>query len=324
MAPPFRTAKRWMTKRVIPDYTNQLDLFSEAVEETPAPVSDAPARTAGFSQGRPRPEQMRFLDLVPLPPEDAVRTPAPKTATTTIRRSDGHPQRLLFQPDTDARDEPSPQAETSDVREVPAGKVFDIEPEAKPSRDFRITAEHRIGEGSLQEKARDNIAAIRLLKTLEAENREATEDEKPVLARYVGWGAMPNVFGYYPPPDWRSTAEAVKELLTDAEYQSARASTPNAHYTSSLVIEAIWNGLHRMGLGKGAQILEPAMGVGHFFGLMAELMQGGHRTGVELDSITARIAQKLYPDATIFAKGFEETPLPDNYFDVVIGNVPFG
>ena len=177
----------------------------------------------------------------------------------------------------------------------------------------------------LHEKARDNIAAIRLLKTLEAENREATDDEKPALARYVGWGGMPNVFGYYPPNEWRSTAEAVKELLTEEEYESARASTPNAHFTSPLVIEAIWSGLHHIGFGKGAQILEPAMGVGHFFGLMPESMQGGgHRTGVELDSITARIAQKLYPDATIFAKGFEETPLPDNYFDAVVGNVPFG
>jgi type I restriction-modification system DNA methylase subunit len=116
----------------------------------------------------------------------------------------------------------------------------------------------------------------------------------------------------------------VKELLTDKEYESARASTPNAHYTSPQVIEAIWSGLHHMGLGKGAQILEPAMGVGHFFGLMPESMQGGHKTGVELDSITARIASKLYPDSTIFAKGFEETPLPDNYFDAIVSNVPFG
>jgi N12 class adenine-specific DNA methylase len=145
-----------------------------------------------------------------------------------------------------------------------------------------------------------------------------------VLARYVGWGGMPNVFDDVPPEQWRNTARAVKELLTDAEYESARASTPNAHFTSPQVIEAIWNGLHRLGLAHGAQVLEPAMGAGHFFGLMPESMQGGHRTGVELDSITARIASKLYPDCTIFAKGFEETPLPDNYFDAVVGNVPFG
>ncbi len=176
----------------------------------------------------------------------------------------------------------------------------------------------------MHEKARDNVAAIRLLKTLEAENRDASDEEKAVLARYVGWGGMPNVFDYAPPEEWRNTARSVKELLTDSEYESARASTPNAHFTSPQVIEAIWNGLRRLGLAQGAQVLEPAMGVGNFFGLMPESMQGGHRTGIELDSITARIASKLYPDSCVFAKGFEETPLPDNYFDAVVGNVPFG
>lgn len=176
----------------------------------------------------------------------------------------------------------------------------------------------------MQEKVRDNIAAIRLLKTLEAENRDATNDEKAVLARYLGWGAMSAIFDTFQRDEWRSTARAVKELLTEEEFESARGSTPNAHFTSPQVIGAIWSGLQRLGLGSGAQILEPAMGVGHFFGLMPESMQCGHRTGIELDSITARIAKKLYPDSTIFAKGFEETPLPDNYFDAIVGNVPFG
>ena len=213
-----------------------------------------------------------------------------------------------------------------DKRDSPARRVvFDPEPEPKPSRDFRITDAHRIGQGGLHEKARDNIAAIRLLKTLEAGKRDATDDEKAVLARYVGWGALANsVFGYHVAPEWRNTAGAVKELLTEPEYESARASTPNAHFTSPQVIEAIWSGLQHLGVAKGAQVLEPAMGVGNFFGLMPKTLDGGHRTGVELDSITARIAQKLYPDSTIFAKGLEETPLPDNYFDAVVGNVPFG
>jgi N12 class adenine-specific DNA methylase len=214
-------------------------------------------------------------------------------------------------------------------RAVPAaGRVHlpveEPELEAQPSRDFRIDASHRIGQGGLHEKARDNIAAIRLLKTLESENRDATDDEKAVLARYAGWGAIPNVFHHSPPQEWRSIAQSVRELLTETEYESAQASTPNAHYTSPMVIKAIWDGLARLGLGKGAQILEPAMGVGHFFGMMPESMQGGHRTGVELDSITARIAKKLYPDSSIFAKGFEETLLPDNYFDAIVSNVPFG
>ena len=308
MAPPFRTAKRWMTKRVIPDYTNQLDLFSEAPIETPAPVVSSPVGTSG-ARRPPRPQQLAFDLWEPLPPEDTPRPPAePASAQTGVGR----------------QEEKSPGLRTGGGQGSSGGRVLDIEPEEKPSRDFRITTAHRIGQGGLHEKARDNIASIRLLKTLEAENREATLDEMSTLARYVGWGAMPNVFGHYPPPDWRNTAEAVKELLTVPEFESARASTPNAHFTSPQVIEAIWSGLHRLGLGKGAQILEPAMGVGHFFGLIPESMQGGHRTGVELDSITARIAQKIYPDATIFAKGFEETPLPDNYFDAVVGNVPFG
>jgi N12 class adenine-specific DNA methylase len=141
----------------------------------------------------------------------------------------------------------------------------------------------------------------------------------------VGWGGIAGIFesNYRRRPEWDRSAEELRQILTDGEYESARASTPNAHFTSPIVVSAIWDGLQRVGVGKGAEILEPAMGVGNFLGLQPESMQG-HRTGVELDSITARIAKKLYPDSTIFHKGFEETPLPDNYFDAVVGNVPFG
>jgi N12 class adenine-specific DNA methylase len=205
--------------------------------------------------------------------------------------------------------------------------LFDLNPllEEKPSRDFRITDAHRIGHGGLHEKARDNLAAIRTLKRLEAENRDATDAEKAVLARYVGWGALPNAFAYRPPEEWKGVAHEVEQLLTPEEYESARASTPNAHFTSPQVIEAVWDAMLRLGLKPGAQILEPSLGVGHFFGLMPPaVLPATKRTGVELDSVTARIAKKLYPDATIFAKGFEETQLPDNFFDAVVGNVPFG
>jgi hypothetical protein len=212
---------------------------------------------------------------------------------------------------------------------VPAGAALirqpDPEPDPVPSRDFRITEALRIGEGSLRDKAFDNIEAIRVLKRIEAESREATGAEKSLLVKYTGWGAMANAFRPYPPPEWEHTAEELRELLTDAEYESARASTPNAHYTSPAVIASIWQAMQRFGLRPGAQILEPSMGVGHFFGLMPdELLPGARRTGVELDDITARIAKCLYPDATMFAKGFEDTPLPDNFFDAVIGNIPFG
>jgi len=199
------------------------------------------------------------------------------------------------------------------------------EPLAQPSRDFRITAAHRIGEGSLREKALANLAAIRTLKQIEADDREATGEEKAILARYSGWGAMANVFEAHPPREWEKTADELRQLLTTDEYASARASTPNAHFTSPLVISGVWEGLERLGVEAGAEILEPSMGVGHFFGLMPEtLAPGARRTGVELESLTARIAQRLYPDATIFAKGFEETPLPNNFFDAVVGNIPFG
>jgi N12 class adenine-specific DNA methylase len=211
-----------------------------------------------------------------------------------------------------------------DVREV---EISDIAPEApaSPSRDFRITESHRIGQGGLKEKARDNIAAIRTLRLIEDESREARESEKAVLARYSGWGALSNVFHPYPRSDWEEIARDVKQYLTSEEYDSARASTPNAHFTSPLVIQALWQAMERFGLGRSAQILEPSLGVGHFFGLMPDsLLPGCRRTGVELDGITARIAKQLYPDATIFAKGFEETHLPDNFFDAVIGNIPFG
>jgi hypothetical protein len=222
----------------------------------------------------------------------------------------------------------------SDVREVDAREiqvreiqVSDIAPEAArpPPRDFRINEAHRIGQGGQKEKARDNIAAIRTLRLVEDESRAASEAEKTVLARYSGWGALSNVFHPYPRSDWAEIAREVRQHLTPEEYDSARASTPNAHFTSPVVIQALWEAMERFGLAPGAQILEPSMGVGHFFGLMPEsLLPGCRRTGVELDDITARIAKQLYPDATIFAKGFEETGLPDNFFDAVIGNIPFG
>jgi hypothetical protein len=204
---------------------------------------------------------------------------------------------------------------------------FDPDPviEEKPFRDFRITDAHRIGQGTLHQKARDNIAAIRTLKKVEDESRDATEEEKAVLARYVGWGSMSAAFDRWCPQEWKQTSKEIESLLTPQEYESAQASTPNAHFTSPMVISAIWDGLQRLGLSEGSHILEPSMGAGHFLGLMPPaVLPGSHRTGVELDSVTARIAAKLYPDSTIFAKGFEETALPDNYFDAVVGNVPFG
>ena len=136
---------------------------------------------------------------------------------------------------------------------------------------------------------------------------------------------MPNAFAPQPQRDWQNIADDLKDLLSAEEYASARASTPNAHYTSPEVVQAIWQAMERFGLQPGGQILEPSMGVGHFFGLMPEgLYPGTRRTGVELDTITASIAAKLYPDSTVHPKAFEDTPLPGDFFDAAVGNIPFG
>jgi hypothetical protein len=198
-------------------------------------------------------------------------------------------------------------------------------PESGLTHDFRISDAHHVGEGSLREKALANLAAIRTLKQVEADQRPATEEEKALLVRYSGWGAMPQAFSDHDYSAWNEIGDELKALLTKEEYNSVRASLPNAHYTAPLVIRAIWSALERMGVSSGVHILEPSIGIGHFFGLMPEsLYSGTPRTGIELDSVSARIARLLYPDSTIHAKPFEETTLPDNFFDVVIGNVPFG
>ena len=178
----------------------------------------------------------------------------------------------------------------------------------------------------MHEKARANIAAIRLLKDIEAAHRDASDDEKASLVRYAGWGALAQMFEPEErlKHEWQAAATELTALLTEQEYASARATTPNAHFTSPLVIRAIWNGLGKLGVTGRLDVLEPAVGVGHFFGLMPDALRGGHRTGIELDGLTARIARTLYPDAAIFPQGFETTNFPDNFFDLVVGNVPFG
>ena len=182
---------------------------------------------------------------------------------------------------------------------------------------FHITDDN-LGNGTLSEKFDRNIAAIRLLNQLETENRPATAEEQQVLSRYVGWGGMANAFS----PDNRRYEE-LKNLLTADEYKAARASVLNAHYTSPTIIRAIYDAAAQFGFENG-KILEPSMGVGNFFGMLPESMKDSQLTGVELDSISGRIARKLYPNADIKITGYENTKFADNSFDVAIGNVPFG
>lgn len=196
------------------------------------------------------------------------------------------------------------------------------------STDYRITPADHIGEGSIKQKANDNLAAIRLLKQIEAEGREATPDEQKTLVKYVGWGGMPQPFMENGVPrDWQGVRAELDSLLTTEEFASARASTPNAHYTSPMVIEGIWNALGRLGFSphETYTMLEPAMGAGHFFGMTPEgIADRAQRVGIELDSITGRIAKLLYPQVDVHVSGFEKVRLPNDYFDLAVSNVPFG
>ena len=193
---------------------------------------------------------------------------------------------------------------------------------AADRHNFRITDDDTIGVGGAKEKFRNNMAAINLLHELEIENRLATPEEQEVLSRYVGWGGLSMAFDEHN----AAWAEEFKELyasLSPEEYRAAMESTLTAFYTPPVVIKAMYDALDRLGFSQG-NILEPSCGTGNFFGLLPESMQNSKLHGVEIDSLTGRIAKQLYQKANIAIEGFEKTNLPDDHFDVVIGNVPFG
>ena len=188
------------------------------------------------------------------------------------------------------------------------------------AENFRITDDH-LGEGGPKAKYQANVAAIKLLKYLEETTGQATPEQQEVLSRYVGWGGVADAFDP-DKPAWAAEYAELKELLTSEEYAAARASTLNAHYTSPTVIRAVYETVERMGFRTG-NILEPSCGVGNFFGMLPESMAGSRLYGVELDSISGRIARQLYPKADITVAGFETTDRRD-FYDLAIGNVPFG
>jgi N12 class adenine-specific DNA methylase len=189
--------------------------------------------------------------------------------------------------------------------------------------NYRISDRDRLGEGSLKQKFRANVEAIKVLRRIESEQRPASDDEKAVLVRYVGWGGLPQVFDVNS-REWFKEQVELSELLTDEEHASARASTLNAHYTSPVIVRGMYAALTRFGFRHG-RVLEPACGLGHFVGLMPEEMHAHSTiTGVEIDLLTARFAKTLYPDADIRHQPFEETRLADGFYDVAISNIPFG
>ena len=196
-----------------------------------------------------------------------------------------------------------------------------VEHHSTNANNFVITDEN-LGVKTPKARFAANAAAIRTLNAIEAEHRTATPDEQAVLSGYTGWGAIPNAFDP-DNKDWSNEYAELKTLLTDEEFIDARRSTLNAHFTSPVIINAIYEGLANLGFEQG-KILEPAMGIGNFFGAMPEKMRGSELHGVELDSLTGRIAQQLYPGADIQIKGFEKTKFANDSFDVVVGNVPFG
>lgn len=195
------------------------------------------------------------------------------------------------------------------------------EPPKEKAENFRIT-DMDLGAGGPKAKFRMNMDAIKLLKELEFDGRQATPEEQITLSKYVGWGGLADAFDEKKEA-WADEFIELYETLSPEEYAAARGSTLNAHYTSPTVIRAMYEGLANMGF-EGGNILEPSMGVGNFFGLLPEEMQKSRLYGVELDSITGRIAKQLYPNASVTVDGFEKTAYPNDFFDVVIGNVPFG
>ena len=190
------------------------------------------------------------------------------------------------------------------------------------SAENYVISDMELGVGTTKEKFQRNVEAIRTLETIESEKRPATNEEQEVLSKYVGWGGLADAFDETKSA-WVKEYAELKDLLSEEEYLSARESTLNAHYTSPVIIQEIYRTLQRMGFTKG-NLLEPSVGIGNFFGMLPETMRESHLYGVELDSLTGRIARLLYPKANITVDGYEKTTFPNDFFDAAVGNVPFG
>ena len=293
-------------------YTRQLDGFGQ---ERPEPAAESPTFHSETMAVYPGDKNNLPYDVVverlhieePEPP--APVTEPEKTFEEVL---DEHPVSIQVNgqwqtfPNAKAAEEASYEEYKANLR--------------RNAQNFRITDEH-LGEGGPKAKFQANINAIRLLKNLEAAGQQASPEQQEVLSRYVGWGGLADAFDPEKPA-WALEYAQLKELLTRLEYAAARSSTLNAHYTSPTVIQAIYEAVGRMGFETG-NILEPSMGVGNFFGMLPEEMRNSRLYGVELDPVSGRIAKQLYPKADITVGGFETTDRRD-FFDLAIGNVPFG
>lgn len=291
-----------------PEQRNDLGIRPDAL----SPEQDAPALDG------PAPDAQSYAEMhmrigenppVPFPTSSAAEATGEQPAEKPERQSEP----IAIYP---AQQNNLPFDVVVERMHIPDGK-----PDKAPALDYRI-ADDALGHGGPKAKFRMNLEAIRTLGKIEGENRRATKQEQEILSRYVGWGGIPQAFD----PNnsaWASEYAELKAALTETEYESARASTLNAHYTSPIVIKAVYQAIENLGFRRG-NILEPSCGIGSFFGLLPENMAGSKLYGVELDSITGRIARQLYQNADIQIKGFENTDYPDSFFDLAIGNVPFG
>ena len=293
-------------------YARQLDGFGQ---ERPEPAAEPPAYHAETVAVYPGDKNHLPYDVViqtlrtnePEPP-----APAAEPEKTPDEVLDEHPISIQVNgqwqtfPNARAAEEASYEEYKANLR--------------RTAENFRITDDH-LGEGGPKAKFQANIAAIKLLKYLEETTEQATPEQQKILSRYVGWGGLSDAFDPEK-PTWALEYAQLKELLTPEEYTAARSSTLNAHYTSPTVIQAIYEAVDRMGFETG-NILEPSCGVGNFFGMLPEKMRNSRLYGVELDSISGRIAKQLYPKADITVAGFETTDRRD-FYDLAIGNVPFG
>ena len=312
-------------------YARQLDGF---VQEQDEPYMEAPAAVEEPAE-------------TAKPIEEAAEAPAFHSETVAVYPGDknGLPYDVVVERLHVDRPEPTPPEPTPDTQPeekpdhpvaIPVNGEWQTFPNQRAAEqaayqeyrdnlrrnaeNFRITDDH-LGEGGPKAKYQANVAAIKLLKYLEGTTGQATPEQKEVLSRYVGWGGVADAFDP-DKPAWAAEYAELKELLTPEEYEAARASTLNAHYTSPTVIRAVYEAVERMGFRTG-NILEPSCGVGNFFGMLPESMAGSRLYGVELDSISGRIARQLYPKADITVAGFETTDRRD-FYDLAIGNVPFG
>lgn len=294
-------------------------------------ISGGPGGGSGYGAGNTLKKIMQELGydgIIVQESVDGIRGDARKAGRSVPDLSavedDGYVKALvLFDPEAALTYEDTTQTSKPAL----TNRSIEKNSETMSASDFVITNElDQLGGDKT--KFKNNIAALRTLHTIEQEERRATTEEQKVLSRYVGWGGLANAFDSSN-KDWGKGYSELRALVDEGviskqEYESARASTLNAHYTSPEVVRAMYQTLERMGFA-GGRVLEPSMGTGNFFGLMpGGMTAGSERTGVEIDSLTGRIAKQLYPKADIHVKGFEQFKIPDGYFDAAIGNVPFG